>query len=137
MRGLLTQTSSMALIAWHCLGCADDGSPNDEPATCETDCEPEADSGSSRDECEEAPSFEEVSGFVECRNCHDSSLVGAERNGAPAAYNFDEYDVASELADRIAILVEREEMPPRSSGITVTDAQRAEIVTWASCGAPP
>ena len=137
MRGLLTQMSSVALVAWQCLACSDDSSPSDKPPECATDCEPEPDAGMASDECEDAPSFDDVAGFVKCRSCHDSSLTGAERNGAPLAYNFDDYEVARELANRIAMLVEREEMPPGSSGITVTDAQRAEIVTWALCGAPP
>jgi hypothetical protein len=138
MRGLFAQTSSVAFFAWSCLGCSGDGTPGGEPPECDSKCEAEKDdSGADSNECLDVPSFGEVAGFTKCRTCHDSSLTGADRNGAPAAYNFDDYDVASGLADRIAMLVAREEMPPASSGVTVTDTQRAEIVTWALCGAPP
>ncbi|HMJ09912.1 MAG TPA: hypothetical protein VK524_00835 [Polyangiaceae bacterium] len=96
--------------------------------------DPEDDDGS--DQCADAPSFEEVSAFQVCINCHNSSKTDQARNGAPPTINFDSYEAAAQNADRAAHEVGQSDMPPPSSGFTLTSAQRSALVKWADCGAP-
>jgi uncharacterized membrane protein len=84
----------------------------------------------------DVPSFSEVSAFDVCTNCHNSSLSGPDRNGAPSSYNFDEYDSAAEHAADIVTQVSRGFMPPVNSGFALTAQEKEELYTWAECDAP-
>jgi hypothetical protein len=87
-------------------------------------------------DAEEVPTFAEVAAFEKCTTCHSSELSGAERNGAPADDNWDEYEEAMEHAELIAHEVFEGEMPPEESGITLTAAEEDDLYLWALCGAP-
>jgi len=83
------------------------------------------------------PSFDEVTAFAQvCTNCHDSSLSAGARNGAPAGYDFDQYDSARDEAEDIAEEVDEGAMPPAGSGYTLSAAQKSQVIRWAECGAP-
>lgn len=85
----------------------------------------------------DVPAFDEVDAFSQvCTRCHDSSLSGADRLGAPAHLNFDDYDVAHANAERIATEVYWGNMPPSGSELTLTTDQIDELFLWAMCGAP-
>lgn len=76
-------------------------------------------------------SFEQVTAFDTCRNCHSSSAT--DRHGAPASLNF---DTASEVLDeREEVLeeVSEEHMPPEPYASSFTQDQRDEIMTWICC----
>lgn len=88
------------------------------------------------DECEDVPTYDEVSAFDKCVMCHSSELSGGDRNTAPADHNFDTYEGATEFLDHVLEEAEEGNMPPPASGITITEAERAALVKWASCGAP-
>jgi cytochrome c5 len=83
------------------------------------------------------PTFAQVTAFQRvCTNCHDSSLDGAERNGAPEGYDFDVYERAEDEAEEIAEHVEDGSMPPSSSGLTLTANEESALMRWALCGTP-
>jgi cytochrome c5 len=83
------------------------------------------------------PTFAQVTAFQRvCTNCHDSSLDGAERNGAPEGYDFDVYERAEDEAEEIAEHVEDGSMPPRSSGLTLTASEETALLRWSLCGTP-
>ena len=85
----------------------------------------------------DVPVFDEVDAFSQvCTRCHESSLSGADRLGAPAHLNFDDYDVAHANAERIATEVYWGNMPPSGSELTLTTDQIDELFLWAMCGAP-
>jgi hypothetical protein len=99
----------------------DDG---DEPAP-EVDCD------------DSVPTFEQVTAFQRvCTNCHDSSLEGAERNGAPRGYDFDLYESAADEAEEIVEHVQDGSMPPPSSGLSLTASEETTLYRWALCGTP-
>jgi uncharacterized membrane protein len=99
---------------------------------CGSDDADEAQAGGA---CDAAPSFDEVTAFTQvCTNCHDSSLGFESRNGAPLGYDFDEYETASSEAPEIKIAVEQGYMPP--PGYTISEEQKAQVISWVDCGAP-
>lgn len=86
---------------------------------------------------DDIPTFAQVTAFeTVCTNCHDSSLSGAARNGAPAGYDFDRYERAADEAGEIAEYVDEGLMPPPDSGLSITAAERQAILRWAVCGTP-
>jgi cytochrome c5 len=83
------------------------------------------------------PAFAQVTAFQRvCTNCHDSSLRGAERNGAPLGYDFDLHESAADEAEEIVEHVQDGSMPPPSSGLTLTANEETAIYRWALCGTP-
>ena len=95
----------------------------------------DADSEQTGETCDDAPSFDEVTAFSEvCTSCHDSSLGFESRNGAPFNYDFDVYETARGEAEEIALAVEQGYMPP--PGYSISEAQKAQVISWAECGAP-
>ena len=120
--------------------CGDDSSDDTDSASEEG--EHEHDGGNEPDlpevdcDAEEVPAFADVAALDKCTTCHSSDLSGGERMGAPAGFNWDEYDAAREHAEHIAHEVFEGEMPPPDSGITLTNAEEQELYLWALCGAP-
>lgn len=83
------------------------------------------------------PKFSEVAAFQSvCTNCHVSTKTGDARNGAPSDINFDQYASAFSHASQAAIEVNVDAMPPESSGLSLTSAQKTTLLNWAMCGAP-
>lgn len=109
-----------------CLGAAcGDGNNTPEDTVPEWDCS------------DDVPSFDDVRAFPEvCEHCHSSVLDPSRRRGAPVGLNFDDYDSASENAERIATEVYWGKMPPSGSGYTLTIEQQDTLFEWALCGAP-
>jgi hypothetical protein len=77
-----------------------------------------------------------------CIRCHDSSLSGTDRNGAPADRN---YDSLSGLVDTGSMLIDQAAaagpartntfMPPSSP--LPSDAERRRLGEWLACGMQP
>jgi len=83
------------------------------------------------------PSFDQVTAFSQvCTNCHSTTLSGEDRNGAPAAINWDDYASAKAHAEEGAHEVFEGEMPPEDSGETLTADQKDDLYLWALCGTP-
>ena len=75
-----------------------------------------------------------------CTRCHSSELSGAERHGAPAAYNWDELETVREhaaLIDKMAAAgpdATNTVMPPLDPRPTIDE--REDLGEWLECGAP-
>jgi len=87
-------------------------------------------------EKETVPTFAEVRAFDVCTNCHSSEKEGLERNGAPPNLNFDVYEIAADTAPRMVNQVSMGNMPPPSSGFSLTAEVKDELFVWAECGTP-
>ncbi|HKP61006.1 MAG TPA: hypothetical protein VJV78_29955 [Polyangiales bacterium] len=79
------------------------------------------------------PTFTQVSAFAKCAHCHASTRVGAERNGAPASVNFDSAAAADASGDAAVNLVRAGAMPPPSSGLSLSQAEREQLYEWVMC----
>jgi mono/diheme cytochrome c family protein len=81
--------------------------------------------------------FEQVFA-INCIGCHSSTKTGAERRGAPATLNWDNYATAAAFGDRIiARAVTLKTMPPASSGIPTLDVeQQNAMLAWQAAGFP-
>jgi len=79
------------------------------------------------------PVFEQVSAFDKCANCHASTKLGADRNGAPASVNFDTAAAADAHGDQAVSLVRAGVMPPSASGLSLTQAEREQLYEWVMC----
>jgi len=79
------------------------------------------------------PTFGEVTAFTKCTTCHSSSKSGAQRANAPAGVNFDTEAAANAKAEEAASEVNKGDMPPRASGVTLTDAEKQQLYAWALC----
>jgi cytochrome c5 len=73
---------------------------------------------------------------AECRNCHDSSLSGAARNGAPAGKDYDVQSVVTSTADAISNRMSSAAAPMPPDG-KLPAGDIADIETWIDCGAKP
>jgi len=82
------------------------------------------------------PTFDEVEILRHCVGCHATTLTGEARKDAPPNVNFDEYDSAVLMAERGALYVFHDVMPPPAAGITVTQAEKDQFYLWALCGTP-
>jgi uncharacterized membrane protein len=80
------------------------------------------------------PTFEQVTAFTKCATCHDSSKTGAARVKAPANINFDTATAAEASVDKAVSELMKGDMPPRDSGVTLTDAEKQKVYEWAMCG---
>ncbi len=76
-----------------------------------------------------------------CVECHDSSLRGAERQGAPSAHDFDSLvltrTIPADHLDEVAAsgpLATNRSMPPTDP--TPTDEERRKLGEWLACGMP-
>jgi mono/diheme cytochrome c family protein len=90
------------------------------------------------------PEFEGNDGILanvfqtNCLACHFSERSGAERNGAPASLNWDDYDTVVANFDRIvARAVMDETMPPGFIGIPkLNQEQKNALLSWQQAGFP-
>lgn len=79
------------------------------------------------------PSYSDVSAFDKCSTCHASDVTGAARQGATVGVNFDSEEAATAQAQAAVHEVQKGFMPPASSGITLTDAEKTALYKWAEC----
>ena len=79
------------------------------------------------------PAYAEVDAFEKCTMCHSSALMGTARNSAPVSANFDTEAGAEAHDDEIAHEVSEGAMPPPASNITLTAAEKDELLKWALC----
>ena len=79
------------------------------------------------------PTFAQVTGLTKCAACHDSNKTGAARQKAPGDIDFDTQAGAEAHAEKAASEVNTGAMPPASSGITLTDAEKQQLYAWALC----
>jgi uncharacterized membrane protein len=122
---LFSIAAVLALCVLACGGDDDDDSANN------------GGTGGGADQCDDAPTFSEVTAFSQvCVNCHSSTLTGNDRNGAPEGYNFDQYESASDEAEEIEELVRSGEMPPSNSGYSISEAQKSALYLWIECDTP-
>jgi uncharacterized membrane protein len=82
-----------------------------------------------------APKYADVTIFQKCTMCHSSKLSGSARRSAPMEINFDTYAAAEKNASQAVGDVKAGNMPPRGSGVTVTDAEKTQLELWEMCGA--
>ena len=124
MKGLFSLLP--AAFALHLLGCGGgDSEPPDDAGAPEIDCDAET-----------IPSYTDVRAFDTCTNCHSTEKEGVERNGAPPSLNFNTYEGAAAAATRMVTQVSMGNMPPPSSGFSLTADEKDELYVWAQCGTP-
>ena len=68
-----------------------------------------------------------------CISCHDSSLSGADRAGAPAGYNYDSPAAAAASPNWTWAEVTLGHMPPSEP---LAEADQQLIQEWLACGGP-
>jgi uncharacterized membrane protein len=117
MRALPTSVL-MAVMLGSSMGCGSDDDDHHDP---EVSC-----TGT-------IPTYAEVEAFDKCTMCHSSSLTGTARGSAPVDANFDTEAGAEAHDDEIAHYVAEGAMPPPPSNITLTAAEKDEILKWAVC----
>jgi hypothetical protein len=73
-----------------------------------------------------------------CMNCHDSALSGVDRNGAPVSVNWDTYAAATtgDQPNHGNNRAQAGTMPPVSSGLSLTQAQKDLFQQWIDDGWP-
>jgi uncharacterized membrane protein len=79
------------------------------------------------------PAYADVTAFTKCTTCHASTKTGAQRANAPADVNFDTEAAADAHAEEAASEVNKGDMPPRGSGVTLTDSEKQQLYAWALC----
>jgi uncharacterized membrane protein len=79
------------------------------------------------------PAFEEVAALEKCATCHSSKLSGNERRGAPNSVNFDTKSAAEAKAEDAASEVNGGDMPPKGSGVELTESEKQDLYKWALC----
>lgn len=112
----MNQLRSLTLMAMVAVGCS---SNTDTPTNVDCNGTP--------------PSYEEVTAFTKCVTCHDSKKTGAARAKAPNNINFDTAAAALASADKAISEVSKGDMPPRNSGLTLTDTEKQQFYEWAMC----
>jgi uncharacterized membrane protein len=82
------------------------------------------------------PTFDEVTAFkTNCVICHSTKLNGAGRQDAPEGWNFDDYKSASSEPEEVVDWVNTDQMPPPSSNLKISAAEKEQIINWGMCGA--
>lgn len=79
------------------------------------------------------PTFAQVSAFAKCASCHASTKLGADRHAAPSTINFDSAAAADAYGDLAVDLVKAGIMPPPSSGVSLTQAEKEQLYEWVMC----
>jgi len=79
------------------------------------------------------PTFEQVGAFDKCANCHASTKLGADRQGAPPSVNFDSATAAGAYGEAAVSLVRAGVMPPPTSGLSLTQAEKEQVYEWVMC----
>jgi hypothetical protein len=83
------------------------------------------------------PTFAMVEALMVCANCHSTQLTtGVLRNGAPPGIDYDTQAEAEDSAEDGVVEVFKGDMPPKSSGFTLDEAQKTAFYRWALCGTP-
>ena len=111
----------VALAAATAFGCSNGGAGSDLQLPDSVDC-----NGT-------PPSYAQVTALTKCATCHSSTKTGAQRASAPADVNFDSEAAADAKAEEAASEVNKGDMPPRASGMTLTDAEKQQLYDWALC----
>jgi uncharacterized membrane protein len=122
---MITRLACVMLFGWIAIGCTADPEPYEDGYGNQ---EPEP-----ADECVDSPPFERVTAFDKCVNCHSSAKSGPDRKAAPASVNFDTAAAADTAAEDAAGMVRSGAMPPRASGLVLTDLEKQQLYAWASC----
>lgn len=115
-------------FGWFAFGCTAEGEPYSPQPYTDGSTEPEP-----GDACVDSPAFAEVSAFSKCVSCHASTKAGPDRKAAPASVNFDTAAAADQAAEDAVGMVRSGAMPPRTSGLTLTDSEKQQLYAWASC----
>lgn len=68
-----------------------------------------------------------------CTSCHSTALTGADRQNAPAGYDYDTYEAASEHPTMSWTEVKLGHMPPSGA---LSDADQETIRVWYACETP-
>jgi uncharacterized membrane protein len=79
------------------------------------------------------PTFDQVTAFAKCASCHASTKLGADRHAAPASVNFDSAAAADAHGDQAVNLVKAGVMPPPSSGLSLSQAEKEQLYEWVMC----
>lgn len=79
------------------------------------------------------PQYADVTALTKCSTCHSSKVSGNARQGAPAAVNFDTESAAKANAEDAASEVNGGDMPPRNSGVTLSEDEKQALYKWALC----
>jgi len=120
MRSLIVLTTVFAMASvW--TGCK--SSDDEDVALPEVDC------------AVSVPTYAEVTIFDKCNVCHSSTKTGAARVMAPPDINFDTFAGADAQSMKAVTELLEGAMPPKDSGIIVTDVEKETLYRWALCGA--
>lgn len=122
MRVLLAIGLSMCGLLW---GCESDGGGDGDscnvtrPAECPSD----------------APTYADVEPIFQerCVGCHTGDGTSVD---CPTCWGLTNYEDIEHWSDPIRDAMLECEMPPVSSGKTMTTTERMEILEWIRCGAP-
>jgi uncharacterized membrane protein len=98
--------------------------------------------GDDVDPCLDTPTYERGVRDVldeKCTDCHHTSKMGLDRNGAPDALNFDDYATLANDVQAIAEAITSGRMPPRGDPEAppgTSDVERDLVQDWRRCGFP-
>lgn len=81
------------------------------------------------------PKFAAMTAWAKCTTCHSSTLASDARRGAPAGINYDNYADARTHAQLAMDQVYAGEMPLPGNP-ELTEEEKTQIYTWASCETP-
>ncbi len=81
------------------------------------------------------PKFADMTAWGKCTTCHSSTLTGSARRAAPEGVNYDNYADAKANADDAKHEVEEGDMP-LAGNPQLTEEEKTQIYTWASCETP-
>ncbi len=81
------------------------------------------------------PKFAEMTAWAKCTTCHSSTLTSDARRGAPMDVNYDTYAGAKAKAQLAMDEVYAGEMPLPGNP-ELTEEEKTQIYTWASCDTP-
>jgi len=115
---------------WAAFGCTEDVEPYAPQPYADGSADPQPEPA---DECVDSPPFAEVTAFAKCATCHDATKSGADRKSAPPRVNFDTAAGADAAAEGAVGMVRSGAMPPRASGLVLTDSEKQQLYAWASC----
>jgi uncharacterized membrane protein len=147
---MTTRLICLTLLAWTTFGCSDDYGSDAAPAaqsggydsyggggygeTTPAPAPAAAPAAAAHPDCAgRIPAYEDVAAFDKCVMCHDSMKAAGERKSAPINVNFDTQSAAESHALQAVSMVKAGAMPPAPSGLTLTDAEKQQLYTWAMC----
>ncbi|HET6338086.1 MAG TPA: hypothetical protein VFG30_32915 [Polyangiales bacterium] len=145
---MTTRLICMTLLALTAFGCSDDYGSTSDPAAQPIGYDgyngggygettpapsPTPTAPANPDCAGSIPAYEDVAAFDKCVMCHDSMKAAGQRKSAPINVNFDTQVAADSHALQAVSMVKAGVMPPVSSGLTLTDAEKQQLYTWAMC----